>query len=129
MDIAERKLRGEAVDNAALAAEMQGLFGAPGGNEIDVVALACTHFPLIADELAATAPRACMWLDSGEAIASRRQSADRGEGRATVGRAGFTDGTVANALTSAFGARGFSTVSAIGPTPAFDATRRFALKT
>ncbi|MBI3439095.1 MAG: glutamate racemase [Proteobacteria bacterium] len=121
VDIAERKLRGEAVDSAILAAEMRGLFGAPGGNEIDVVALACTHFPLIADELANTAQRACVWLDSGEAIARRVGNlliAEKGAARAR--HAGFTDGTVAYALGRAFNARGFSKIAAIGPTPAFD---------
>ena len=123
VDIAERKLRGEAVDSSALAAEMRGLFAAPGGNEIDVVALACTHFPLIAGELAATAPRACVWLDSGEAIARRVGNLLIAEkGGARVGRAGFTDGTVVGALDPVFTARGFSTRAVIGPTPAFDAT-------
>ena len=123
VDIAERKLRGEPVDAAALAVEMQGLFGAPGGNEIDVVALACTHFPLIAQELAATAPRQCVWLDSGEAIARRVGNLLIAEqGGVRVRHAGFTDGTVAAALRDAFNARGFSTVAAIGPTPGFEAT-------
>ena len=122
VDIAERKLRGEAVDAAALAMEMQGLFGAPGGNEIDVVALACTHFPLIAHELAATAPRACVWLDSGEAIARRVGNLLIAEkGVVEVRRAGFTDGTVAVALGEALSTRGFSTIAAIGPTPGFEA--------
>jgi glutamate racemase len=123
VDIAERKLRGEPVDAAALAAEMQGLFGAPGGNEIDVVALACTHFPLIAQELAATGPRQCVWLDSGEAIARRVGNlliAQQGAGR--VRHAGFTDGTVVAALRDAFKPRGFSTTATIGPTPGFEAT-------
>lgn len=121
VDIAEKKLRGEAVDSAALSAEMRGLFGAPGGNEIDVVALACTHFPLIAAELAATAPRACVWLDSGEAIARRVGNlliAQKGVAR--IGRAAFTDAAVTATLARAFHARGFSTIATIGPTPAFD---------
>jgi glutamate racemase len=123
VDIAERKLRGEPGDATALAEEMQGLFGAPGGNEIDVVALACTHFPLIAHELAATAPRQCVWLDSGEAIARRVGNlliAEKGAVRAR--HAGFTNGTVAAVLGDAFSARGFSTLAAIGPTPGFEAT-------
>jgi len=33
--------------------------------------LACTHFPLLADELAAAAPRALVLIDSGEGIARR----------------------------------------------------------
>ena len=123
VDTAERRLRGDTVDVAALAAEMQGLFGAPGGGEIDVVALACTHFPLIAHELAATATRPCVWLDSGEAIARRVGNlliAEKGAVR--VRHAGFTDGTVAAALRDAFSVRGFSRIAAIGSTPGFEAT-------
>src|SRR5689334_16343373 len=65
---AEEKLRGEPVKAAAIAEAIEGLFGAPGGGELDVVALACTHFPLLDKELREAAPRACLWLDSGEAI-------------------------------------------------------------
>ncbi len=43
---AEEKLRGAPVNGDAIAEAMAGLFGAPGGGELDVVALACTHFPL-----------------------------------------------------------------------------------
>ena len=38
---------------------------------MDTVVLACTHFPLLADELAAGAPRPLRWIDSGAAIARR----------------------------------------------------------
>ena len=36
---------------------------------IDTIVLACTHFPLIRGELAATVPHAVTFIDSGEAIA------------------------------------------------------------
>ena len=58
-------------DHTAIDEAIDGLFGAPGGAELDVVAVACTHFPLLAEELQAAAPRQCLWLDSGEAIARR----------------------------------------------------------
>ena len=64
-----------------------------------------------------------MWLDSGEAIARRVGNlliAEKGAVR--VRRAGFTDDTMATALSDAFSARGFSTLAAIGPTPGFEAT-------
>ncbi len=119
---AEQKLRGEPVDKSAIPEAMEGLFGAPGGGELDVVALACTHFPLLDQELAAAAPRACVWLDSGEAIARRVASvliAPRGAPK--ICRAGFTDASVVDALTRALAARGFSTYAQIGVSPAFDA--------
>ena len=67
VDMAERKLRGEGVDVVALRDEIAPLFGAG----LDTVVLACTHFPLLADELALAAPHTVTWIDSGEAIARR----------------------------------------------------------
>ena len=42
----------------------------PRGAEIDTVVLACTHFPLIAEELALAMPRAT-FVDGGTGIARR----------------------------------------------------------
>ena len=57
VELAERKLRGEPVAAAAVGAALAGLFGQPGGDRMDTVVLACTHFPLLRAELAACAPR------------------------------------------------------------------------
>jgi len=123
VEAAERKLRGEAADPAAVAEAIDGLFGAPGGAEIDVVALACTHFPLLAQELAAAAPRQAVWLDSGEAIARRVANVLIAEpGAARVRRAGFTDVSGLHHLYSTFRARGFETFAEIGAAPAFEVT-------
>ncbi|HRP10188.1 MAG TPA: glutamate racemase [Terricaulis sp.] len=117
---AERRLRGETPDAASIAEAIDGLFGAPGGREIDVVALACTHFPLLARDLAAAAPRACVWLDSGAAIARRVSHVlSAAPGAARARRAGFTDAETARALWPAFTARGFSTPAQIGVSPLF----------
>lgn len=122
VEAAEQKLRGAAPDAAALSEAIAGLFDAPGGAEIDVVALACTHFPLLTQELAAAAPRAARWLDSGEAIA-RRVAHVLGAvaGPARVGRAGFTDAGAARALYPAFQTRGFAAFAEIGDGPSFAA--------
>jgi glutamate racemase len=50
---------------------MQGLFEQPGGNAIDIIVLACTHYPLVQAELSAHAPDTMAWIDSGAAIARR----------------------------------------------------------
>jgi glutamate racemase len=119
---AETRLSGGEVPQAALAEAVEGLFGAPGGGEIDVVALACTHFPLIIEELSAASPRQAVWLDSGEAIARRvGHLVFALPGVARPRRAGFTDAQAARSVRSAFAARGFSTFAQIGPTPGFDA--------
>jgi glutamate racemase len=123
VEAAEQKLRGEAPSAAAITEAIEGLFGAPGGAEIDVVALACTHFPLLTPDLATAAPRAVVWLDSGEAIARRvAHVLIAGNGAARVRRAGFTDPAAARALYSAFRARGFSAFAEIGAAPAFETT-------
>jgi glutamate racemase len=121
VEAAEQKLRGEAPSQGAITEAIEGLFGAPGGGDIDVVALACTHFPLLTPELSAAAPRPCVWLDSGEAIARRLAHvliAGRGEARAR--RAAFTDAEAAQALAPAFAARGFQSIGSIGAAPLFE---------
>ncbi len=122
VEAAEQKLRGAAPDPAALAEAIKGLFDASGGAEIDVIALACTHFPLLAKELAAAAPRPVIWLDSGEAIARRvAQVLAAEQGAPRMRRAGFTDAKAAKAVFGAFQARGFATFAEITGAPAFDA--------
>ena len=69
--LAEEKLRGRPVDPAAVAAELGALLAQPGGDRLDQVVLACTHFPLLLDELRAAAPRPLGWVDSGDGIARR----------------------------------------------------------
>lgn len=125
VEAAERKLRGEAFDHSAITEAIEGLFGAPGGAEIDVVALACTHFPLLAADLVAAAPRACVWLDSGDAIARRVAHVLIAEqGPVRVRRAGFTDSGAAHHLLGAFEARGFSAFAHIGTAPNFEVEPR-----
>lgn len=122
VDAAERKLRGEPSGQAAITEAIEGLFGAPGGAEMDVVALACTHFPLLAPELTAASPRPCVWLDSGEAIARRLAHVLIAEqGAARVRRAGFTNAESAQSSFRAFEARGFEVFASISAAPSFEA--------
>jgi glutamate racemase len=114
VDAAERKLRGEPVPDSAITEAIEGLFGAPGGAEIDVVALACTHFPLLTEELARAAPRAAQWLDSGAAIARRVGDVlGAAAGIARAARLAFTDAEHAHGLAPALRARGFPGVAEI----------------
>ena len=71
VDIAEAKLRGEAADPADYRRILGDLLAQPGGGRIDTVVLACTHFPLVEDELAAAAPRPLAFLHGAEGIARR----------------------------------------------------------
>eukprot|EP01037_Dinobryon_pediforme_P004426 gene4426-4473_t len=73
--MAEARLRGVAVANpvaadAALAAAAA-LRAMPGGDAIDTVVLACTHFPLIIDDLAAAFGPGVRFIDGADGIARR----------------------------------------------------------
>lgn len=110
--IAEAKLRGEAVAPADVRAAIAGLFDGPDGASIDTVVLACTHFPLLADELAAAVPHPVKFVDGGPGIARRIAHLTAGQdwpeqappGIAVVTR--LDDST--RALASAFATRGFA---------------------
>ncbi|MEL7111713.1 MAG: glutamate racemase [Pseudomonadota bacterium] len=69
VQMAEQIAAGEAVSLEAFRAAQAPLFDTKGGDKIDTVVLACTHFPLIRGELAATVPHPVTFVDSGEAIA------------------------------------------------------------
>ena len=71
VELVEARLRGEATDEAAYARILDGLLGQPGGERIDTIVLACTHFPLVEAELAAAAPRPLAFVDGKEGIARR----------------------------------------------------------
>jgi glutamate racemase len=68
---AETKLRGEMVDAAVFTRAAEALRAQPGGAKIDTVVLACTHFPLVEDELAAAFGPEVRFVDGGAGIARR----------------------------------------------------------
>jgi glutamate racemase len=70
VELAEAKLGGEEVGVAAVRAASQPMFEAPGGQKIDTVVLACTHFPLLAQELRAAFPNVA-YVHGGDGIARR----------------------------------------------------------
>ncbi len=70
VELAEAKLAGQPVAVEQVRAAAQPMFDAPGGERIDVGVLACTHFPLLEDELAQAFP-GVRWIDGGEGIARR----------------------------------------------------------
>jgi glutamate racemase len=97
---AEAKLRGEDVDPAVYAQALDGLLAQPGGDRMDIVVLACTHFPLVADELAAASRslggRSLTFVDGAAGIARRCAhllDGARWDGPRPEGRAIFTGGT------------------------------------
>ena len=70
VELAEAKLAGDEVRVESVRAAAQPMFDSPGGAEIDVVVLACTHFPLLDEELRAAFPGVAL-VDGGPGIARR----------------------------------------------------------
>ena len=70
VDLAEAKLGGEAISTDDVRRAAQPLFEQSGSDGLDTVVLACTHFPLLADELDEAFP-GLKWVDGGAGIARR----------------------------------------------------------
>lgn len=67
--MAEAYIRGEALDDAAVLAEIAPCFVEREGARTDIVVLACTHYPFLANVFRRLAPWPVDWLDPAEAIA------------------------------------------------------------
>ena len=71
VQLAEQKLRGEVIAPEKIAAIIAPFFNEPHTTTLDTIVLACTHFPLLQDELRGCLPDGIQLIDSGEAIARR----------------------------------------------------------
>ncbi|QCB41415.1 glutamate racemase [Sphingomonas sp. PAMC26645] len=112
VEMAEAKLHGRVVATERYAAVLDGLFSQPGGDVIDVIVNACTHFPLVEAELAAAAPGA-RFVDGGPGIARRIVHLMQGESWSGAGEgvAVFTRlGDEERALGPALAGRGFGRI-------------------
>jgi len=69
--LAEAKLRGESVRVADVAEAAKGLMLQLHGREIDTIVLACTHFPLLEDELRAAFGEEIAFVHGAQGIARR----------------------------------------------------------
>jgi glutamate racemase len=76
VELAEAKLAGEEVRVEAVRAAARPMFEAERGGDIDVVVLACTHFPLLDAELRVAFPGVAL-VDGGPGIARRIASLTR----------------------------------------------------
>ncbi len=115
--LAEAKMRGVPVRPDAVASAVAGMYAQPGGDGIDTVVLACTHFPLLHDELTAAAPQRVDFVDGSSGIARRVDHLTRNQSwpaSAPPGIAVFTrvDSHV-RALGPALTARGFDQIVAL----------------
>jgi glutamate racemase len=71
VEAAEAKLRGETPDPAVFEDAAAGLRNQPGGGDMDTLVLACTHFPLVEDELHAALGDNVRFVDGAQGIARR----------------------------------------------------------
>lgn len=71
VELAEDKLRGRPIEPATVEEALRPLVESEYFPQLDTLVLACTHFPLIRDELASVLNKDVSWVDSGEAIARR----------------------------------------------------------
>lgn len=75
VDVAEAKLRGKPVDMSIVERAVAELKSREGGDQIDTIVLACTHFPLLKDEITACFAsqfgRAVQCIDGSAGIARR----------------------------------------------------------
>jgi glutamate racemase len=71
VQMAEQKLRGEQFSMARLTKILAPFRDHADARQLDTLVLACTHFPLLLDELKQALPDHIDFIDSGEAIARR----------------------------------------------------------
>lgn len=92
VEAAEAKLRGDRVDPAAIRRAAETLRAMPGGADIDTVVLACTHFPLLEDELAEAFGPGVSFVHGAEGIARQVARLTQGQpyARQVPDRALFT---------------------------------------
>ncbi|MEZ0496236.1 glutamate racemase [Sphingomonas sp. IW22] len=115
--LAEAELAGERQADHAYRTVLAGLLDQPGGDAIDVIVNACTHFPLVADRLAAVAPRPIAFVDGGPGIARRIAFLTKGQAwpdTPAPGRAVFTRlDDAARRLAPALAAHGLDVIEAL----------------
>ena len=69
--LAEAKLRGESISSDAVRQELQELLAHDDADKIDMMVLACTHFPLLKDELRLVLGAHVNFVDGAAGIARR----------------------------------------------------------
>ena len=68
--LAEKKMQGEKVSDDEILAEILPCFIEVGALRTDVIAMACTHYPLLLEEFKRLAPWPVKWIDPAPAIAN-----------------------------------------------------------
>ncbi|NND91996.1 MAG: glutamate racemase [Granulosicoccus sp.] len=67
--LAEDHMQGKPIDTGVLEAEIAPCFVEADGRRTDIIALGCTHYPFLVNEMRKYAPWPVDWLDPAEAVA------------------------------------------------------------
>ncbi len=116
VELAERKMAGETLPPEEVARTLAPLFEMPDAERMDVGVLACTHFPLLREEIKAASPPGLTWIDTGEALARRAgellgMAPANGGGRCV---AAYVTGEANRGMGRALAARGFPEAQRFG---------------
>lgn len=92
--LAEAFVRGEPIADAAVLSEIAPAFVEKDGRRTDIVVLACTHYPFLAEHFRRLSPWPVSWINPAPAIARRVAALVAGvkRQRPDVGRAMLTSG-------------------------------------
>ncbi len=82
--LAEIYMRDGFVDEAAVREEILPCFMEQDGRRTDIVVLACTHYPFLANRMRKVAPWPVDWIDPAEAIARRALALAGADGHASA---------------------------------------------
>src|SRR5262245_40348359 len=119
VDIAERAVRGQPIDQAQVDYAVRPMFDGLQGQLIDIVVLACTHFPLIRDAIQKACPPHVRLIDTGEAVARQAirvaPKTERAQGQAIAPPIAYVTGGAANraAMAPALGRFGYVTIEVV----------------
>lgn len=106
VELAERKLAGGDLSLEEVRGAVTPLLAQPDGERLDTIVLACTHFPLLAEEIGAVVPAGVRLIDGAAGIARRVAHLTAGQawpddpppGRAVFTRLGDAERRLAPAL-------------------------------
>ena len=113
VEAAERKVAGHADVNGSVAKAVAALRSQPGGEAIDTVVLACTHFPLLSEELQSAFGPDVKLIDGAAGIARRIAHLTQGQEFASEPSSRFVvtgDLQSAQGLLPALKTHGFSNI-------------------
>ncbi len=115
VDMAERAVRGQPIEQEQVTYAVKPMFDPPYGPRIDIVVLACTHFPLIRDAIAAACPPGVRLIDTGEAVARQAIRVAPQTSRPPGDAVAYVTGGAANraAMQPALARFGFHTIEVI----------------